>query len=187
MGEPKPRYYTGTFCTGHTPMVGSTAIQFEENAKHEFTEEFKKAHGLSEKKGPGIGYIYDAFAQPRREAPAVPVAGCALAKLGTGNKLVRQARTSSKAVGSWWNDPIFQDRDKFVAPAPGDRGPAPACLRISTTSDLGSYWHDPVLRGSERDPVMDQKRAENGAKRVLPVESNSQFALEDLPVKDRLL
>jgi hypothetical protein len=34
---------------------------------------------------------------------------------------------------------------------------------------------------------MDKLRAENGAKRVLPVESNSSFALEDLPTADRLL
>ena len=62
---------------------------------------------------------------------------------------------------------------------------APASQGISTTSDLGSFWWDPQL--SEKDPVMDKKRSENGIKRLLPVESGSQFALENLPIGDRLL
>lgn len=105
MGE--PRVYRGTFCTGHTPMVGSTAIQFSENTMHEFVEEYKSAHGLKHKVGPGNAKAYDPRAQAKRDAPPLPVAGCALARLGTGNKPERTQQTSSKAVGGWWNDPIF--------------------------------------------------------------------------------
>ncbi|KOO36622.1 hypothetical protein Ctob_012439 [Chrysochromulina tobinii] len=181
-----PRYYTGTFCTGHVPMVGSTAIQFEENAKKEFVEEYKKCHNMKRKKGPGLGYVYDFTAQPQRPSPAVPVAGCALARLTTGMFPERQAPTSSKAIGSWWTDPVFQEMKNHASTK--GKGKPPDCLRgplRSTTSEIGSYWHDPEL--DERDPYMDKLRAENGAKRVLPVESNSSFALEDLPTADRLL
>ena len=45
----EPRVYMGTFATGHTPMVGTTAIQFSENTYHEFIEEYKNAHGMSER------------------------------------------------------------------------------------------------------------------------------------------
>ena len=181
-----PRFYTGTFCTGHVPMVGSTAIQFEENAKKEFVEEYKKCHNMKRKKGPGLGYVYDFTAQPQRPSPAVPVAGCALSLLTTGMFPERQAPTSSKAIGSWWTDPVFQEMKKHASTK--GKGKPPDCLRgplRSTTSEIGSYWHDPEL--DERDPYMDKLRAENGAKRVLPVESNSSFALEDLPTADRLL
>jgi len=184
MAEGPARVYLGTFCTGHTPMVGSTAIQFEENSKHEFVEEYKKAHGMNEKKGPGIGYIYDFRAQPRRESPALPIAGCNLARLNTGNYAARRAPTSSQQVGSWWTDSVLQNI-KVEEKRPGDKGKPPACLGISTSSDLGRFFHDPEL--DERDPIMDKLRAQNGCKRVLPVEDNSQFALEDIAIADRLL
>ena len=138
MGE--PRVYRGTFCTGHVPMVGTTSIQYSENAMHEFIEEYKSAHGLKEKSGPGRAKLYDPRAQAPRESPAeLPIAGCALARLGTGVHPERQHRTSSKAIGSFWNDPIFQPGAKLkdVVLQPGDKGPLPACMQkreMSTTS-----------------------------------------------------
>ena len=107
MGE--PRIYKGTFCTGHVPMVGTTSIQFAENSFHEYIEEYKNAHGLKEKSGPGRAKLYDPRAQPPRPSPKeLPLAGSKLALLGTGQLPERQARTSSKAIGGWWTDPIFQ-------------------------------------------------------------------------------
>lgn len=178
-----PRVYRGAFCTGHTPMVGTVAIQFTENAMHEFIEEYKQANGMYEKKGPGLAKAHDFRDEPQRPSPPLPMSGCALARLETGNFASRQAPTSSKAVGSWYTDPIFQNSMKETVKPPSKA--APASQGISTTSDLGSFWWDPQL--SEKDPVMDKKRSENGIKRLLPVESGSQFALENLPIGDRLL
>ena len=64
MGE--PRSYKGTFCTGHVPMVGTTSIQFSENAMHEYIEEYKQAHGMQEKKGasPILTWIVQGIATP---------------------------------------------------------------------------------------------------------------------------
>ena len=165
-------------------MVGSTAIQFSENTMHEFTEEFKSAHGLKEKKGPGLGHTYDVRAQPKRESPAIPMAGTPMARLDTGNHPARSGKKSSNAIGSFWNDPIFTGPAEVVA-SPGGKGPAPSSKGMTTTSEIGAYWHDDVL--DEKDAWMDRLRAENGCKRVLPVQNCSQFALEDLPTQHRLL
>lgn len=180
----------GTFCTGHTPMVGTTAIQFSENTYHEFIEEYKNAHGLKAKSGPGRATSYDPRGQPRRESPKLPIAGCHLARLDTGTKPERQARTSSKAVGGWWNDPIFAADAKLkdVVQRPGEKGPPPACMDRSmrtTSAAVGSYWFDSIT--SDNDPDLALKRAKNGIRRLLPVESASQFALDDLPTEHRLL
>ena len=119
------------------------------------------------------------------------MSGCALARLGTGIKPERQAATSSKAVGGWWNDPIFSADAKLkeVVLQPGEKGPLPACMQkrdmMSTSAEVGQYWFDPIV--SEHDPDMAKKRAQNGIRRLLPVESASQFALEDLPTQHRLL
>ena len=165
-------------------MVGTTAIQFTENTMHEFIEEYKSAHNMREMKGPGLGYVYEFRAQPKRPSPALPIAGCALAKLHTGNYSSRQARTSSQMVGSWWTDPVFENIKESNKP-PGDKGSKPAAHGVSSNADYGSYFHDPEL--DERDPVMDALRIKNGAKRILPVETDSQFALEKLPTADRML
>jgi hypothetical protein len=175
------RHYRGAFCTGHVPMVGTTSIQFSENAMHEFIEEYKQAHGMQERKGPGTAKLYDMRDQPKRPAPPLPIAGCALASLNTGVYPERQHQTSSKAVGGWWTDPIFQKRYD----APTEAPKVPASMGISTSSQVGQYFHDPEL--SAHDPVMAKLRAQNGCKRVLPVEENSQFALEALPIQHRLL
>ena len=181
MGE--PRVYRGTFCTGHTPMVGATAIQYSENTMHEFMEEYKSAHDLKEKKGPGLGHTYDVRAQPKRAAPPLPMAGTPMALRGTGCKPERTPTTSSRAVGSWWTDPIFDGPAEEVAS--GGKGKPPGSKGKTTTSDIGAYWHDDAL--DEKDEYMDRLRAENGCKRVLPVEMNSSFALEALPTQHRLL
>jgi hypothetical protein len=183
----EPHVYTGTFATGHVPMIGTTAIQFSENTRHEFEEEFKSAHGLKKKVGPGLAHAYDFRDQPKRVPPPLPVAGCALARMHTGNKLARRAKTSSQAVGGWWDDPIFTQPEILDPPVrkSGDKGAPPASTRITTSSEVGSYWHDPELE--DNDEQMAILRAQNGAKRVLPVEMNSQFALEDLPTQHRLL
>ena len=63
---------------------------------HEFIEEFKSAHGLKEKKGPGRAKLYDPRAQPPRPSPAeVPMNSGNLARLGTGLKPERQLRWKS--------------------------------------------------------------------------------------------
>ena len=183
MGEPEKRVYTGTFCTGHVPMVGTTAIQFSENAMHEFIEDYKSAYGLKEKKGPGLAKVYDFRAQPRKPAPPLPMTGTRLASLMTGNKPARKARTSSQAVGGWWDDDLFQKLHNSVSPT--GKGPPPAAQGISTSSQVGQYWHDPILEDNDID--MARFRAKNGIRRLLPVEMNSQFALEDLPTEHRLL
>ena len=192
MGEPAGRVYTGTFCTGHTPMVGTTAIQFAENAYHEYIEEYKNAHGLKEKSGPGRAKQYDPRAQAPRPSPAeLPLQGCNLARLGTGQIPARQVRTSAKAIGAFWNDPIFSQNAvlKDVVLQPGEKGPLPACMQqrdmMTTSAEVGQYWHDPIIE--ENDPDMAAKRAKNGIKRLLPVESASQFALDDLPTQHRML
>jgi len=182
MGE--PRSYKGTFCTGHVPMVGTTSIQFSENAMHEYIEEYKQAHGMQEKKGPGRAKLYDFRAQPKRESPNLPVSGCALGRMYTGCYPERRRMTSSQAVGNWWNDPILAQKPDTSKPLEGRHGP-PACLRISTNSDYGQYFHDPLI--TLDDARMAKLRAQNGCKRVLPVEQNSSFALEDLPTADRML
>ena len=72
---------------------------------------------------------------------------------------------------------------------PGDKGPLPACMQKadmrSTSAEVGQYWFDPIV--SDHDPDLAAKRAKNGIRRLLPVESASQFALEDLPTEHRLL
>ena len=74
------------------------------------------------------------------------MSGCALARLGTGIKPERQAATSSKAVGGWWNDPIFSADAKLkeVVLQPGEKGPLPACMQkrdmMSTSAEVGGYW-----------------------------------------------
>ena len=149
-------------------------------------EEYKSAHGLKEKKGPGLGHTYDVRAQPKRAAPALPMAGTPLARHGTGNYAERTPMTSSRAIGSWWTDPIFDvPLDAEPASSPGKNGKLPIGFGESTTSAIGSFWHDPALDAV--DEWMDKLRAENGVKRVLPVQNNSQFALEDLPTQHRLL
>ena len=183
MPEGPPRVYKGTFATGHTPMVGTTAIQFSENAMHEFIEDYKSAHGLKEKKGPGLAKVYEFRAQPRREAPPLPMTGTRLEKLMTGNKPARKARTSSQAVGGWWDDELFQQLYNKVE-AKG-KGPVPASQGISTASQVGQFWHDPILE--DNDIEMAKARAKNGIRRLLPVEMNSSFALEDIPTQHRLL
>uniref|UniRef100_A0A7S2CUA0 Uncharacterized protein n=1 Tax=Haptolina brevifila TaxID=156173 RepID=A0A7S2CUA0_9EUKA len=175
------RVYRGIFCTGHTPMVGATAIQFGENAKHEFEEDYRSAHGMKEKKGPGLAKVYDFREVPKRPSPALPIAGCALARLGPRPNMARQSVTSSKAVGAWWTNPIFMEMKDAVAQKEGP----PASMGLSTSSDCGRYFHDPLI--SLDDEIMSSLRLENGRKRVLPVEENSQFALEELPVQHRLL
>ena len=147
--------------------------------------EYKSAHGMKEKKGPGAAKLFDYRNQPKREAPPLPIAGCALARLNTGNQAARRGWTSSQAVGSWWTDPVFYDCLKAPPKDPKDKGPPPASTNKTTTSEVGAYWHDPVLE--DNDPHMAMLRAKNGAKRVLPVETNSQFALDDLPTADRML
>jgi len=124
------RHYLGTFCTGHTPMVGTTAFQFSENTYHEFIEEYKNAHGLKEKSGPGRAKVHDPLAIRRQSPAQLPVTGCALARLGTGNKPERQRPTSAKAIGSWWDDPIFRpDANlKDAVLKPGEKGPPPPCM-----------------------------------------------------------
>ena len=182
-GEGPPRKYVGTFATGHISMVGTSAIQFAENTKHEFEEEYRSAHNMKEKVGPGLAKSYDMRAQPKREAPNLPLAGTPFSRLTMGNNPHRQAATSSKAIGSFWNDPIFTK--PLEEAASSGKGPPPASSRITTSSEVGQFWHDPEL--DETDPAMAQLRAINGCKRVLPVEENSQFALEDLPTQHRLL
>ena len=65
----------------------------------------------------------------------------------------------------------------------------PPCMQnpeLKTTSaEVGSYWFDPIV--SDNDPDLAAKRAKNGIRRLLPIESNSQFALDDLPTQHRLL
>ena len=56
---------------------------------------------------------------------------------------------------------------------------------MSTSAEVGQYWFDPIV--SEHDPDMAKKRAQNGIRRLLPVESASQFALDDLPTEHRML
>ena len=89
---------------------------------------YKSAHGLKHKVGPGKAKAFDFTAQDKRESPALPIAGCALARLDTGVFAARQASTSSKAVGGWYNDPIFARGAvlKDVVLKPGDKGPPPA-------------------------------------------------------------
>ena len=74
---------------------------------------------------------------------------------------------------------------KDAEKVPGDKGPVPASAGISTSSQVGQYWHDPEI--NDTDEHLATLRVKNGAKRVLPVEMNSQFALEDLPTQHRLL
>ena len=187
MGE--PRKYLGTFCTGHVPMVGTTSIQFSENSMHEYIEEYKSAHGMKTKSGPGLAKQYDFRTVERKQAPPLPIQGCALGRMNTAPSGTlfpqRQTLTSSKAVGGWWNDPIFQQKGEatdFHA-----KGPPPPCTRITTSSEIGQYWHDDEMDNPHADEDMARLRAANGCKRVLPVEENSQFALEDLPTQHRLL
>ena len=187
MPEGPPRIYKGTFCTGHVPMVGTTSIQFSENTFHEYIEEYKNAHGMKVKTGPGLAHQHDFRAIEKRPSPPLPLQGCKLAHLGTGNRPERRAKTSSQAVGGWWDDPIFARGAKLpdaVLP-PGDRGQPPASLGISTSSQLGQFWHDPILE--DKDEAMAIARSKNGIRRLLPIESNSQFALEDIPTQHRLL
>ena len=190
MPEGPPRVYKGTFCTGHVPMVGTTSIQFAENSMHEYIEEYKNAHGMKEKTGPGRAKIYDPK-EKRRESPAEgPFAGCSAARLGTGMYPARQHRTSSKAVGGWWNDPIFAKDAvlKDVVLKNGEKGPPPPCMdktHRTTAAEVGQYWFDDIVEDNDLD--LAKKRAQNGIKRLLPVESASSFALEDLPTQHRLL
>ena len=74
---------------------------------------------------------------------------------------------------------------KDVVLKPGQKGPAPSSLGVSTASQVGQYWHDPIV--SDNDPEMAVFRSKNGIRRLLPVEDNSQFALEDLPTQHRML
>ena len=121
----------------------------------------------------------------------LPLAGCNLARLGTGQIMARQERTSSKAIGGWWNDPIFKQGTKLkdVVLQPGEKGPLPACMQHkdmrSTSADIGQYWFDPIV--SDDDPDLALKRRKNGIKRLIPVETSSQFALDDLPTEHRML
>ena len=127
---------------------------------HEFIEEYKNAHNLKEKTGPGRAKLYDPRGQPRREAPAeLPMTGCSLARLGTGVKPERQVRTSSKAIGGWWDDPIFKPDAhlKDVVLKPGERGPRPPCLQ-KADSARASPLLPPMLSRSRRDAAPPPRR-----------------------------
>jgi hypothetical protein len=163
-------------------QVGATAIQFAESTRHEFMEEYKAAHGLKEKKGPKIDGGYDVSAQPKREAPNIPMGGTPMARKDTGNFPERRTTTSAMAVGAWWSDPIFT-AGATQADSPSRSPPAGAGL--TTTSDIGSFWYDSAL--DETDENMATLRATNGAKRMLGPQSQTQFELDALPTKHRLL
>ena len=149
-------------------------------------EEYKSAHDMKEAKGPGLGHVYDVRAQPKRESPALPLGGTPMARLYTGEFAERTPKTSSRAIGSWWSDPVFAHRvGGDAAPASPSKGVPSPSQGKTTTSDIGAYWHDDAL--DERDQWMDELRAQNGIKRILPVQNNSKFALEALPTQHRLL
>ena len=47
------------------------------------------------------------------------------------------------------------------------------------------FWHNKGLFEKDlNDPGM---RSRNGIKRLIPIELRSQFALEDIPIADRML
>ena len=148
-------------------------------------EEFKSAHNMKEKKGPGLGHMYDVRAG-KRPSPTIPMAGTPLARKDTGMFPARMPPTSSRAIGAWWTDPIFSGPAVTPPepPSPSKGIPSPAQGK-TTTSDYGSYFTDPELDAT--DLWMAQLRAENGIKRILPVQNNSRFALEALPTEHRLL
>ena len=60
-------------------------------------------------------------------------------------------------------------------------------LGATSSSAYGAFFHDQSTFKTQKDDNMALLRATNGIRRLLPEEENSQFALEDLPVADRIL
>lgn len=56
---------------------------------------------------------------------------------------------------------------------------------VATSSQVGSFWHDKEMFGPDLNNAA--LRSRNGIKRLIPIELQSQFALEDLPTADRML
>ena len=173
------------FCTGHTSMTINELVSYTSLIRTEFLDEYKMAHGMMVKKGPGRAKMHD-WAAARWDPIPLPITGCAAAKVYPGGRPPRFSKgmySSSSMVGGWWNDELFKELTRT-------RGtPLPALPAVgqgkSTSSQLGSFWHDKHMYGPDLNN--QELRSRNGIMRLLPIETDSKFALEDLPTADRLL
>ena len=145
--------------------------------QHEFIEEYKHAHGMEKPTGPGRQEPR-GFQKERREPVPLPVSGTdTLSRAGScGDPQRAIAKRSSNVIGGWWNDELFQ-RD---LPAPAAR----PVNGIGTQSqrEVGSFYHDKETFGESPKPTTKFNR-----KKVIETIVSSSFALEDLPIADRML
>ena len=172
------------FCTGHTYMGGTNAIFFAEAADREFSSEYAQVHGMKTPKGPGRAHQPDwrSKRRPGVDLPhSGPPSGERLPRDGKTDRYFGRYSSSSSAVGQFWNDPLFKDTEVPLPEKPS------IGLGATSSSAYGAFIHDQSTFKTQKDDNMALLRATNGIRRLLPEEENSQFALEDLPVADRIL
>ena len=173
------------FCTGHTFFPWNEVCSYTKLINSEFRDEYKMAHGTFIPKGPGRAKMYD-WSEKRRDPIPLPITGCEAAKPRLGGRPPRfggRYTSSSAIVGGWWDDPLFMK----IAKTRDERLPELPSVGFgkSSASECGAYFHTKgVFEADLNNPAL---RSKNGIKRLIPIELRSQFALEDLPIADRML
>ena len=103
--EGEPRKYRGPFCTGHTFFPMTAVLSYTEAIHGEFREEYKQAHGLLKRAGPGVQNgpeFREVIAEGRRPPAPLPVSGTPTERCMTGGRPPRKGTVSSSVVGGWW-------------------------------------------------------------------------------------
>ena len=128
---------------------------------------------MKEKTGPGRAKVYDPK-EKRRESPAeVPFAGCSAAR---HRHCIPSRRSTAPRRRLWAAERPDLRKDtvlKDVVLKNGEKGPPPPCMdktHRTTAAEVGQYWFDDI---EDNDLDLAKKRAQNGIKRLLPVESAS--------------
>jgi hypothetical protein len=177
------RHLEGAFATGHTAFEGAAQAAFyTQTLTHEFDEEYKQVHEMRKPSGPGRMEMPEW--QKKRRAPIdLPLTGTDIhtRQGGAGEQAYAAGSPcmnarSSNVIGGFWNDPIFQNPPGLVEKPVESIG-------TLTSRELGRFTHDRDLFPPEQHrPRTDKNRSSGFTKQLA-----SSFALEDLPVADRML
>ena len=183
------------FCTGHTCFEGAAETLFyTESLERQFVDDYRQAHGLHKPKGPGRVELPD-WSSKRRDSPWLPITGasdCARARELAPPTL--PTRISSKTIGSWWTDPIFKQPQEELGEGAPAGAPAAAATRPDVPSDgeqsfmtcsskdIGRFYAEKEIFGKLDPPVSKFNKTS-----AFGDESASSFALEDIPIADRML
>eukprot|EP00965_Chrysotila_dentata_P251213 6209911-Pleurochrysis_carterae.AAC.1 len=134
------------FETGHTFFPQTDELFWSESLRKEFTDEYKQAHSLQPPRGPGRALQHD-WTLARRGSPDIPMLGTEMGRLPFGRqRRLGQLGTSlsSTSYGSFWNDPLFSQKE-FPLPPVSSSGNGK-----TSSSDIGCYWEHSDLFGKPK-------------------------------------